>query len=269
MNSVGGQSLGSGIPGLFNSEQLGSLGQQPRITNMVLADMVQSFTPRTALTLTGGYGLVHFTDNSATATQTNPNFINSNTVTAQAAYNYQLTRRDQVALLYAYQSFTFPDLPSVLAAQAGTSIRTNIVSVLYGRRISGRMNFSIGAGPQLTHIGSPELGSSDRFTAYGHLLLQYRFTRTLLSLAYNRHNTNGSGFFLGAESDIARLSATRSMGRRWEGTLDVGYTRNKTLIPGTAIPGVDCDRIRSRLRRRGRAPAIWDVIWTAYFGLSV
>ena len=103
LSSVGGQSLGSGIPGIFNSEQLGSLGQQPRITNMVLADMVQSFTPRTALTLTGGYGLVHFTDNSATATQTNPNFINSNTVTAQAAYNYQVTRRDQVALLYAYQ----------------------------------------------------------------------------------------------------------------------------------------------------------------------
>jgi len=239
LNNVGGQSLGSGISGIFNSGQLGSLGQEPRITNIALADMAQSFTPRTALTLTAGYGLVHFTDNSAIATQNNPSFIDSNTVSVQAAYNYQLSRRDQVALLYAYQNYTFPDLPATLTDLTGASVRSNIVSFLYGHRISGRMNFAVGAGPLLTHIQGPQLGSSDRFTAYGHLLLQYRFTRTVLSLAYNRHNTNGSGFFLGAESDIARLSAARPLSRRWEGTVDVGYSHSKSLISGTAIAGLN------------------------------
>lgn len=267
LNSIGRQSLGSGIPGIFNSEQLGSLGQEPRITNLVLGDLVQGFTPRSALTVTAGYGLLHFTGNNATSTQTTPSFIDSNTVNAQAAYNYQLGRRDQVALLYAFQYFTFPDLPSNLIEESGSSIRTNIISILYGHRISGRMNFSIGAGPQFTHIESPSLGpvlgSSNRLTAYGHFLLRYRFTHTEVSLAYNRHNTNGSGFFLGAESDIGRLSASRSFGRRWEGTLDTGYARNKSLISATTIPGLDSHAF-DRLFAGGNLRRHFSRDWTGY-----
>ena len=62
-----------------------------------------------------------------------------------------------------------------------------------------------------------------------------------MELAYNRHNTNGSGLFLGTESDIVHLSASRPMGRRWEGTVDVGYARNKSLIPGMTVDGITAD----------------------------
>ncbi len=85
LGSVGGGSWASGIPGIFNSGQLGALGQEPRITNMVVADMVEGLTPRTALTFAGGYGLVHFTDNSDSFTQNSAGFVDSNTASAQAA----------------------------------------------------------------------------------------------------------------------------------------------------------------------------------------
>ena len=255
LNSIGRQSLGSGIPGIFNSEQLGSLGQEPRITNLVLGDLVQGFTPRSAMTVTAGYGLLHFTDNSANSTQTTPSFIDSNTVNAQVAYNYQLGRRDQVALLYALQYFTFPDLPSNLIEESGSSIRTNIISILYGHRISGRMNFSIGAGPQFTHIESPSLGpvlgSSNRLTLMGIFSCNIDLLAPRCHWPTTATTPMGQGFFW-AQKVTSRVSlASRPLGRRWEGTLTSGYTRNKSLISATTIAGGHCEPIRSPVCRAG------------------
>jgi hypothetical protein len=235
MSGLGGSSLGGSIPGIFSSGQAGTLGQVPRLTNVALAEVVESLSPRSALTATGEYGLVHFYDNSV-------GFVGSTTATAQAAYNYQINRKDQVALAYAYQDFQFPRVPSSrLGCQLSTCfVRTQITSLMYGHRISGRMNFLISAGPQLTRIHSP-LFSTNRLTVYGHVVLHYRFPRTTVLLSYSRRNTNGSGFSLGAASDIARLSAARPLNRRWEITGDMGFARNATLIPAT-VDGVTANR---------------------------
>ncbi len=91
------------------------------------------------------------------------------------------------------------------------------------------------------------------------MLLHYRFTHTLLTLAYSHHNTNGSGFYLGAESDLARVSAARSMGRRWEVNTDIGYSRNQSLIPGTTVAGVAAGRYDYLFVGGGRTPAIWAI----------
>ena len=221
LSGLGGGFLGGGIPGFSNSQQLGTLGTEPRITNLVLGEVVESLTPRSAITAMAGYGLLHFFDNSS-------GFVDGNTITAEAGYNYQLTRKDLVAVVYGYQGFRYPN-PS--GSLAGTSINNNIVSLMYGRRISGRMNFSVSAGPQITQVHIPGQASSDRLNAYAHVLLGYRFTRTSLSLTYSHRNTNGSGFSLGAESDIARISASRPFSRLWEASTDAGFSRNKSIVP--------------------------------------
>src|SRR2546427_2408097 len=146
---TGGGIGGGAVGGIFGPGQFGSLGQQPRIINSAVVDMTESLTPRASFTLAGGYGLVHFMGSNPAS------FINSRQSSAQAGYNYQLNRKDQLALAYGFQDFHYPTV-------AGSSFMTHMTHVLYGHRISGRMSLLLGGGPQLTMINSPLLGSTRR-----------------------------------------------------------------------------------------------------------
>jgi hypothetical protein len=121
------------------------------------------------------------------------------------------------------------------------------------------MDFLIGAGPQFTQINmltpvqdplNPDhtfppcvIGSIRptlvvdcpakdlRISAAGRASLRYRFPKVSLDLSYEHYITSGSGFFAGAESDIARLTASRPLGRIWSITSDIGYSRNSRVLP--------------------------------------
>jgi hypothetical protein len=211
---------GTVLGGIFGAGQFGSLGQQPRITNTSMLEVAQAFSPRSSITAAGSYGLVHFIDDSA-------GLVNSRQIAAQGGYNYQLTRKDYVALAYGFQRFEYPNFP-------GSAFRTQIINLLYGRRISGRLDFLIGGGPQFTTINNPLFGPNQSVSGNGRLRLRYRFPRTTLALSYSRHNTAGSGFFLGAATDIAELSIDRPINRVWSMTADVGYTRSRRIQPAVA-----------------------------------
>jgi hypothetical protein len=221
---AGGGPLGAGA-------QLGSVGQAPRITNTSIADITQSVSPRSSFTLAGSFGLVHFVNGTNTVMVNGIPFtyINSQTVSGQAGYNYQINRSDQVGLLYGYQSFHFP------TSVAG-NFRTHYFHVLYGHRISGRMDLVVGGGPQLTDITRPTATGSTSTTnlsASGRAMLRYRFTHTNLAVSYDRYNSSGSGFYGGAKTNLFRLTASRPFGRLWSGTADVGYTTNSRILPVT------------------------------------
>lgn len=229
LGSIGfqGGALGTGLGGIFTLGEFGSLGQSPRIDNLAIVDLSQSLTKRSTITLAGGYGLIHFTDDSA-------GFIDSNQITAQVGYDYQVTRKTQIAFTYGYQQFQYPNIP-------GSSFVTHVGTFLYNHRVSGRMDLTLGGGPEVTVINNSALfgGSSSRITATAHASLRYRFPRTSLELAYDRYNTSGSGYFLGATSDIVRFSVARPLTRVWTGTANVGYSRNEQIEPGllaAAIP---------------------------------
>ena len=222
LGSIGfqGGALGTGLGGIFTLGDFGSLGQQSRIDNLAIVDLNQSLGKRSAITLAGGYGLIHFTDNAA-------GFINSNQITAQAGYDYQVTRKTQIAVVYGFQQFQYPNIP-------GSSFITHVGTFIYSHRISGRMDLSLGAGPQVTIINNSPLfgGSSQTLTATATASLRYRFPRTSLTLSYNRYNTGGSGYFLGATSDIVRFDVSRPLTRIWTGTADIGYSHNDQLESG-------------------------------------
>jgi hypothetical protein len=221
---LGGTSLGTNLFGFFGPGQFASLGQEPRIANVSIADITQYFSPRTSATLAGSYGLVHFTDGGA-------GMLDSNQISAQAGYNYQISRKDQIALLYGYQAFHYP-------ASVGINFNTQLFNVMYGHRLSGRMDFQAGAGPQFVQINSSSTGSSNRISASAHLVLRYRFPTASLNLTYDRYSTSGSGFFVGATSDIARLDASHQVGRKWTLNADLGYTHdNRVAASALAQPG--------------------------------
>jgi hypothetical protein len=219
-NLLGGGFLGGGA--------FGSLGQVPRIMNLSAAEISESLSPKSAITLTGGYGFMHFTGKDPQGIS----FLGSSQVSAQGGYNRTLTPHDQVALVYGYQGFRFSPI-----AGAGTAFHTQVVQVMYGHRISGRMDFLMGAGPQITSLTNFTLFGpvkTDRLSVAGRASLRYRFPKTSLDLAYERYTTSGSGLFAGAQSNIVRLRATRPITRVWSGFADLGYSHNSRIQPAAA-----------------------------------
>jgi hypothetical protein len=232
-NGPGGLSPGGfGAGGFFGGGQFGTLGQNPRITNTALAEAIQALSPRSSVTVAGSYSLTHFTDNAIDTLNGVPTLlINANQITVQAAYNYQISRHDQVGVLYGFQDFKFPQLA------AGDFI-AHIWQLLYGHRISGRMDFLLGAGPELVIRSSSEFGNSRTLSISGRASLRYRLRRGAATLSYSRFTTSGSGFFPGANSDIVRVSLSEPLSRKWDATVDIGYAHNRRIQPcpiGTSV----------------------------------
>ena len=240
--SQGIESLGNTLFSSFwGGNTLGTVGLAERILNVSLADISENLTPKSSITAAGGYGFLHFYGNDP-ATPGIP-YLNSSQISGQVGYNRVLTTHTQVALVYGYQDFNF--------AFAGTDFHSNVILGMYGHRISGRMDLLIGAGPQITLINNnctlqdvlndnPHCSLSPtgqvtgtvpdtRLGVAGQARLRYKFPRTSLSLSYERFLTSGSGFYAGAESDIARLSAERPLSRVWSAFADIGYSRSARL----------------------------------------
>jgi hypothetical protein len=230
LGSVGegmGGILGIGFGGhygMLGSQQIGSLGQVPRISNTAIVDVVQALSPRSSITAAGAYSLVHFTDDSQ-------GFINSRQAGGQAGYSHAVSSKDQVAVSYGFQSFHFP------AESEAENVESHVVQAMYGHRVSGRMDLVFGAGPQWTRIQDPVLGNEDRLSVAGSARLRYQFHVTSAELSFERFDTSGSGFFAGAISNIARLQLQRKLGRRYTANGALGFSHNQRLQ--SSVSGVD------------------------------
>jgi hypothetical protein len=209
---------GGGLPGLTGHETFGGIGLTPRISNLAIADIVQSISPRSALTVAGGYTTAHFLEN-------NPSLINSQQFTIEGGYSHLINRRDQAAIVYGFQEFVFP-------LAAGGKIDVNVVNLRYSRTITGRLNLLVGAGPQFVSIYNPEPGGSvtqSRVSLSARARLIYKFPKTSLAASYEKYTSSGSGFFAGADTQVARMSMNRPLGRTWEFFGDFGYSYHKRL----------------------------------------
>jgi hypothetical protein len=241
-------------PGIFTNGQFGSIGTQPRINNMGIADITQYLSPRSAVVLTGGYGVTDFLDNPQTPScSANPGcYFNSQMAIGQVAYNHQISRRDQIALVYAYEEIHF-------RTSLSGSINVNLLQLVYGHRISGKLDFLIAGGPELVRraesqeelLGQIPLGlpctttggallpcvttQSKFITGSARLALRYHVSaRTDLELDYLRYINPGSGFYGGAQTDAVHFAADHRLARRWTVMCDSGYARNSRLLTETA-----------------------------------
>ena len=212
----------------WGGNTFGGLGQVPRIWNLALGDVTENLSPRSALTGAVGYAFTHYTENPVPGSipLLNNKFLGGSQLSAQAGYNHILNAHDQIALVYGYQAFDF-------TAQ-GTAFHSHVIQGMYGHRVSGRMDFLVGAGPQITKISSVSLFgpvSDTRLGVAARAQLRYRFPRTIMELSFERFETNGSGFFAGAQTNVAQARFTRPMSRRWHGFVDLGYSQNSRLQP--------------------------------------
>ena len=225
-----GGGLGSGLPGIGGAS-FGSVLYQPRIDNSAIVDIVQGLSPRSTITMAGGYSLTHYLSIS------NPTFltVNSQQVNGQIGYNRLLSRKDQIGFQYAFQEVHFP------RAGSGT-VNVHIWDFLYGHRVSGRLNLTLAGGPQLVIVRQSILGpQTTSMGANGSVTLGYTVSsRTNITSTYQHYITPGSGFFAGANTDAARVAIGHRFGRRWTTTTDAGYSRNTNLQKSslTTTPGV-------------------------------
>ena len=250
MGSQGIASMGETSFGTFwGGNSLGTLGIVPRIMNVALADLSENLSPKSSITAAGGYAFTHFYGSDPTGIQ----YLNDTQLSAQFGYDRTLSAHTQVAIVYGYQAFDFNAV--------GSSFHSNVIQGMYGHRISGRMDFLIGAGPQLTNISiectlenaaDPHcVFNPNNFTVTGSIpdfrvsvagqaRLRYRFPRTSLELSYQRYETSGSGFFAGAQTDVARFKVERPLNRVWSAFADLGYSRNSRLQQLNQTVGVTC-----------------------------
>ena len=256
-----GQALGGLNSNTFyGGGVFGVLGQVPRILNITLADVTQNLTPKSSVTASGSYAFVHYTGNNPGVD--NIPFSGSRQFSAQGGYDRILGPHDQVAVTYGYQGFDF-SVPGVSTAgnpvTLPTSFHADVVQLMWGHRISGRMDLLVGAGPQVTWINTqaqictflglqtnlppqdctplggslitvPEKGT--RLSGAGRASLRYRFRKTSVDLTAQRFITTGSGILPGAYSNIARLSASRPLTRVWSIFADAGYSKNSRVLLG-------------------------------------
>ncbi len=210
--------LGLGLPGVFHLEE-GSVGTVPRLSNLASLDVVQAITPRSAFTVVGAYANDHFYHNAGNQ------LINGDNTTVEGGWSHLVGRRDQMAVIYAFQLFRFP-------LAVGGEIYNNILNVRYSHVISGKLVLIGEIGPQYTDLHYA--GSTTSWSPTGRGVLRYHSGRSYVTASYEKFLSQGSGFFAGASTQVAEATFRRPLGRTYEFLVEGGYSYNKKLQPSSS-----------------------------------
>jgi hypothetical protein len=218
-----------GLGGLIPGQSILTT-EGPRFSNSSLGEIDVFLTPRSSLTFTGGYSLLHTFDE---------NLFDYGDIVAEAGYNYKMTRKDTVGVSYVFSGFRYSNFDE--------SINTSTLLFSYGRSVTGRLAFRIGVGPEFASfsipvvpgtgvgtIGPPSGGSTSSLYWFLSTSVQYQMKRTSLAASYSHGVSGGSGVFGGSLADTVSGTAVRQLSRTSSGSWNVGFSRNT----GFALAGV-------------------------------
>lgn len=189
----------------------------PRLSNTTVLQVEYQVSPRSSWTAAAAYGLLQFFG---------AGYIKSNSELLQAGYNYQLSPLSSIGLLYRFDTFGFANL--------APRIYDHVAELSYGRRITGRLGFQIGAGPEIDLFPASLASPSNHLSWTLGSSLNYQLGRTAISFSYDHLLTAGSGVLVGAETNLLQASASRNLSQRWVLLVTMGYARNQSLAQGTA-----------------------------------
>lgn len=226
--------VGGGLGSGYDPGQSILTPRGQRLTNSTDAEVDAFLTPRSSLTFVGGYSLLDSVDNSQ---------LNYGNVIFSAGYNYQMSRANTIGLSYQYSAFNYSNF--------NQSIKTNIISLSYGRRITGKLALQLAGGPNIALLHIPitttpggtggGTGNPSTTQVYGSFSanLQYQLQRGALSASYNHGVSGGSGVLAGSVTDNVTGAVTRQLSRTFSGGWNVGYSRNHGLsVSGTAASSI-------------------------------
>ncbi len=212
-----------------NQSILTTRGQ--RISQSFLTEVDRFLTPRSSVTAVGSYSLLRFLDNG---------FLNSGDTVLQVGYNYQLTPKDTIALLYRFTALRFNNFDQ--------SIHGHVTQVAFGRRITGRLAFHAAAGPEVAFFRTPvstSMGTSGGSTTTSSLAraywtlntsITYQKRYTQFGLAYDHSVSGGAGVLPGAVSDQVSGSINSQLRRSLDSGFVLGYAHNRELNVAAPTP---------------------------------
>lgn len=220
----------AGLGGLNNlGVNLGSVGSTPgfrqdivpsqsimtngadRIGNAVVSQTTYGLGYRSSLTFVGAYGTLDFLDNGLQS---------SSSVSAIAGYNYLLSPLNAMSVSYGFGR--------LMLSNSRQRMDNHTVQLSFARRITGRLSFQVGAGPDVRIFRSPLAGPGTVVSLALSSGLNYQLRQVGTGFDYSHSLTGGSGVLPGAETDTFSGHLGRRFGS-WETSLSVGYSRNQAL----------------------------------------
>lgn len=191
-------------------------GRETRITNTFLSQIDYQLNPWASITALGSYGILHFSRSG---------FLNGYNAVFQSGYNYMLTAKDTIAILYRFNAFRF--------SGSGSAIDDHVMQIVYKRQIKSRLTFRLAGGPDVDTFHLPGMGAGVRVLWSVDSSFGYRFGLTELDLSYLHGLTGGGGVLSGAETHVAQVTLSRNLSRAWRGSARIGYARDEGLAETT------------------------------------
>jgi hypothetical protein len=210
-----GGPLGPSLPALQtnympNQSIFNTLGS--RYANSATAELATYLSPRSTITFSASYGILRFEE---------PGNIASNDQIGSIGYDYQLTKRDTLGILYRFTGYSYIGDPQ--------RIGDHVAQLAYGRKITGRAALQLFVGPEITEFKVPLNNQTQRVSISGGGNLAYAVSHTNFTIGYNHGVAAGSGAFAGSTADQITGSATRHLNRIWDANFNMGYARNRSL----------------------------------------
>jgi hypothetical protein len=197
------------------------IGQDSYLVNESGAEFLEALNRRSSLYAAADYSLINYFN-------TAQSLYNIRQGSGSGGYNYQLTRKNSVGVVYQYQNFRYP-------SDALGSVSTNAIEFTFRRIVTGRMNLSTSAGPEFTDVNSGngqqtrEIGFAARAAAV------YKWEKSSLNGFYSHQVAGGSGIFAGVNEDVVGAMFGRIFHRNWNASVNGGYTLGRQI--GSALPG--------------------------------
>jgi hypothetical protein len=223
----------SGVPG--TGEPIGVSGATSTSDQTVLALNTRTLANSTtvgfgqrlnnamSLNLSAAFGQMYFIDG---------NGENTNTLSANAGITRRLNARNTASAQYSFSRFNYGTNTSIVPSTEQISFsQVNSAQISFSRQWNRHFTTSASAGPQwISSSNSAIVPSSTRFSANALAIDTFRFGTA--SLMYSRGTTGGSGYTLGAESDVvmANFGRSFSFGKNLTVGVTGSYSRTSSLI---------------------------------------
>jgi hypothetical protein len=255
LSGIGAPGVGgslSPVPPLLNGVYLPNqtilVSNGPRYSNSFAAQMNFAVTPRGSITLIGSYGLLRFT---------NPGNIDNDDEIGSIGYNYALTKKDTVGVLYRFTAYHFTGVSQAIGDHA--------FNLAYGRKITGRIGLGLFAGPEITTFRVPVGTISQETNLSFGASLTYGFEWGGVSVGYTHGTNGGSGVLTGAIGDNINANATRRITRLWSARANFGYGREHAFAAvGTTAPSFNNYYLGAGLDRPIGRNSLLSFGYTAY-----
>lgn len=187
-----------------------------RLSNTVVGEVDRQLGARNFVTLAGDYGLLHFYSTP---------MVNSAQAGGFGGYGRLLSERDSVGLVYGFSRFTF--------SGEDYDLRTQYGSLLYQRRLTQRLEFQAGAGPEHTWQAGDAAGYSN-LGWQGGAYLSFRARRVNLGASFTRMLTAGSGVLFGTRTTSGQVNSSLPITKKLNFSMDGGIAHNAGVLAAEA-----------------------------------